>query len=171
MLRLRIAQGLDVDLRPYDETWIGAVRALHLTSFTVLAGRLHSAAQISGHAALVGAPDYGADLKQSRVRLALLDDGLLVATAGWAPVDAGTARIRKLFVRPDLTRRGLGRAMLDAVEREAIASGRRRLTLRANPNAVPLYLQAGYVRVSEGVMPTPTGADLPVVYMERIAAA
>lgn len=60
--------------------------------------------------------------------------------------------------------------MLGLAENAAIAAGRTHLTVRANLNAVPLYAKAGYARLSEGMMPTPTGAELPVVYMERSAA-
>ena len=170
MSKLRVRGSLDFDLHPYSDTWAPAVRALHVASFTVLARDLHDDEQMAGHAALIGARDYAADLARSYIMLALEGDGRLAATAGWLEAGDGTARIRKVFVRPDLARRGRASAMLGMAERAAIAAGRTFLTVRANLNAVPLYAKAGYARLSEGMMPTPTGAELPVVYMERSAA-
>ena len=170
MSKLRVRSSLDFDIHPYSDTWAPAVRALHVASFTVLARGQHDDAQMAGHAALVCAADYAADLARSHMMLALEGDGRLAATAGWLGAGNGIARIRKVSVRPDLARRGLARAMLGLAENAAIAAGHTHLTLRASLNAVPLYAKAGYSIVSEGTILTPNGAELPVVYMERCTA-
>ena len=170
MSKLRVRGSLAFDLQPYSDNWAPAVRALHIASFTVLARGQHDDEQMAGHAALVGAPDYAEDLARSHIVLALEGDGRLAATAGWLGGENGIARIRKVSVRPDLARRGLASAMLSLAENAAIAAGHTHLALRASLNAVPLYAKACYTIVSEGTITTPTGAELPVVYMERSAA-
>jgi GNAT superfamily N-acetyltransferase len=54
------------------------------------------------------------------------------------------AHIRAMFVRPDRTRRGLGRQIIEASEEAARAMGFRRMDLVATLPGIPLYLAAGY---------------------------
>lgn len=60
---------------------------------------------------------------------------------------SSSARLYSLAVRPDLRGRGLGRAMLAAVERAALFRGATRVVLEVaegNQAALALYLRAGY---------------------------
>ena len=63
------------------------------------------------------------------------------------------AEIRKLLVHPDFRRRGIARAMLVEIERQAKALGRSLITLdtRTGDKAEPLYASLGYIAV--GVIP------------------
>jgi ribosomal protein S18 acetylase RimI-like enzyme len=63
------------------------------------------------------------------------------------------AEIRKLLVHPDFRRRGIARAMLVELERQAKALGRSLITLdtRTGDKAEPLYASLGYITV--GVIP------------------
>ena len=91
------------------------------------------------------------------------------STAGWIAVveEPGTARIRKVLVHPSRARQGLAtRLVLDA-ECRALAAGYPRIVVRANLNAVPFYLKLGYHPLRNGVMTTPSGIDLPVVFMAK----
>jgi GNAT superfamily N-acetyltransferase len=54
------------------------------------------------------------------------------------------ANIRAMFVRPDWTRRGLGRRILEASEEAARSEGYRRLALVATLSGVPLYTAYGF---------------------------
>ena len=54
-----------------------------------------------------------------------------------------------MFVRPDWTRRGLGRRILEASEAAAAREGYRRLALVATLPGVPLYLAFGFEPVGE----------------------
>jgi GNAT superfamily N-acetyltransferase len=59
------------------------------------------------------------------------------------------ANIRAMFVRPDWTRRGLGRRILQVSEAAALAEGYRRLALVATLAGVPLYLAYGFEPIGE----------------------
>ena len=63
------------------------------------------------------------------------------------------AEVRKLLVHPDARRRGIARALMLALEREARETRRNLLTLDTVTGgaAEPLYLSLGYVKV--GVIP------------------
>jgi GNAT superfamily N-acetyltransferase len=77
------------------------------------------------------------------------------------------ARVRAMFVRGDWTRRGLGRAILDACEAAARAEGFRRLTLMATLPGVPLYLAFGFRAVERVNLTLPDGVIVAGVAMER----
>src|SRR5579863_5271353 len=63
------------------------------------------------------------------------------------------AEVAKLLVHPDARRRGIARALMQALEEIARAERRSLLTLdtRTGDNAEPLYASIGYIRV--GVIP------------------
>lgn len=157
-------------LRRYESRYADAVRRLHALAFRRLAAAHHTPAQIEAHEALIMDTAYADDLAQSHLLLAEEHSGRLVATAGWLalPDRPATARIRKVFVHPDMAGRGLGSAMVRAAEADACAAGLPNLFVRANINAVPLYEKLGYRPVERGVMSA--GAEaLPVMFMERLA--
>jgi GNAT superfamily N-acetyltransferase len=85
------------------------------------------------------------------------------------PLDPTTepARVRAMFVRPDWTRRGLGRRILEACEEAAHREGFRSLTLVATLAGVPLYEAYGFVAVEEGEVTLPDGVRLPCVTMGK----
>ena len=159
-------------LRAYEGGDANAVRRLHAAAFRTLAAGHHSPAQIAAHEALIMAPAYADDLAQSRLLLALHPTIGLAATAGWLPMTErpGTARIRKVFVHPELARRGLASAMVRAAEARAGAAGFTKLFVRANVNAVPLYEKLDYRAIEAGVMPA-GDEGLPVMFMEKAANA
>ncbi|MGA8850462.1 MAG: GNAT family N-acetyltransferase [Aeromicrobium sp.] len=76
-------------------------------------------------------------------------DGVPAAMGGWrlhGPRE-GDAEIRRMYVRPAFTRRGLGRMVLAELERTASEVGARRMVLetgRPQPEAIALYRSAGY---------------------------
>lgn len=161
----------EISLRAYEDRDAEAVRGLHAAAFRTLAAAHHSAAQIAAHEALIMAPAYADDLAQSHLLLAVHPAKGLAATAGWLamPDRPGTARIRKVFVHPDMARRGLASAMVRAAEQRAGAAGLTTLFVRANVNAVPLYEKLGYRSIEPGLMPA-GGENLPVMFMEKAAA-
>jgi len=158
-----------ISLRPMTETDIAAARALHARSFAALARDGHTPAQIAAHVAMIEAADYADDLRRSHLVLAFAADGTLRATAGWLAVqgEAGTARIRKVFVDPREARQGLATRLVADAEARARTAGQTRFVVRANVNAVPLYRKLGYAPVREGTMTVAGGVALPVVFMEK----
>jgi len=77
------------------------------------------------------------------------------------------AHIRAMFIRPDWTRRGLGRAILEAGHDAARSEGFQRLDLGATLPGVPLYRAFGFHEVERFVATMPDGATLEGVTMER----
>lgn len=81
-------------------------------------------------------------------------DGVPVASGAWRSnaeyPDA--AEIKRVFVRPEARNRGVAMAVLRAVEESARAAGRTRAILETGtgqPEAIALYLKAGYVRIPD----------------------
>jgi GNAT superfamily N-acetyltransferase len=77
------------------------------------------------------------------------------------------ARIRAMFVRDDWTRRGLGRAILEACERAARAEGFTRLSLMATLPGEPLYRAYGFRELERTLLTMPDGVTIEGVAMER----
>lgn len=68
--------------------------------------------------------------------------------AGTTPED-GVCELRKMYFRPAVRGRGMGRALLDLALREARATGYRTMyleTLKSMADAERLYVAAGFVR-------------------------
>jgi GNAT superfamily N-acetyltransferase len=84
-------------------------------------------------------------------------------------LDAATepARVRAMFVRGDWTRRGLGRAILDACERAARAEGFTKLVLGATLPGEPLYRAFGFCEIERFTVAMPDGVSVEAVAMER----
>lgn len=158
-------------LRKYESADLDQVRDLHTRSFAKLAAGHHTREQLEAFAASVAAVAYAHELAETELWL-LYAGARLCATAGWMPhADAPrTARLRKVFVTPELARRGLATFMVDHVEDRARAAGFRDFFVRANLNAVPLYEKLGYRRAGTGEMPVTSAIALPVVFMARAAA-
>lgn len=80
-------------------------------------------------------------------------DDVPAAMGGWrrgGPAGRSDAEIKRMYVRPAFTRRGLARIVLAELERSAIAAGITRLVLEtgtAQPEAIALYRSSGYVDV------------------------
>ena len=71
-------------------------------------------------------------------------DGMLVATG----TRIGTT-VRRVFVRPEWQRRGIGRLVMTELEAEALTDEVERLDLSAALPALEFYLRLGYEVVSE----------------------
>jgi len=76
-----------------------------------------------------------------------------------------------MFVRGDWTRRGLGRAILDACEHAARAEGFQSLVLMATLPGEPLYRAFGFREVERVLLTMPDGVSWDGVAMERPVAA
>jgi predicted N-acetyltransferase YhbS len=72
-----------------------------------------------------------------------------------------------MFVRPDWTRRGLGRAILEAGHDAAQSEGFQSLDLGATLPGVALYRAFGFREVKPFVVTMPDGVSLDAVVMER----
>ena len=74
-------------------------------------------------------------------------DGVAVGCGGIRRYDDSTGEIKRMYVAPDLRRRGISRVVLEALEARAVAIGYTRLVLETGtrqPEAIALYESAGY---------------------------
>jgi GNAT superfamily N-acetyltransferase len=77
------------------------------------------------------------------------------------------AHIRAMFVRPDWTRRGLGRAILEAGHDAARAEGFKALDLMAMLPGVALYRALGFRDVESLAFTMPDGVTIDAIVMRR----
>ena len=89
------------------------------------------------------------------------DDGRLLDPSTEA------AHVRAMFVRPDWTRRGLGRSILEAGRDAAKAEGFVRLDLMATLAGVHLYRSFGFVEREHAILTMPDGVTIEAVAMDR----
>ena len=76
------------------------------------------------------------------------------------------ARVRAMYTHPDFTRRGVGRAVLDACQDAARAAGFSRVELMATLSGVPLYTAAGFAPI-ERILDSNGGTPVPLVRMGK----
>jgi len=80
------------------------------------------------------------------------EDGEAVACGAVHVIAPGIAEVKRMFVAPRVRGRGLGRALLDALERTAIELGcdvARLDSTEPLAEAMALYRRAGYVEVGD----------------------
>ena len=89
-------------------------------------------------------------------------DGTPCGCVCWKAFDAVTAELKRMFVRDDCRRQGIARALVEAVEAHAAASGCHRMVLETaveTPEAVAFYRAIGYTVLKEGFGPYIGDAD------------
>ncbi len=89
---------------------------------------------------------------------------------GMAQLDPAAGRLRALFVAPALQGRGLGRILLNAVERLARARGLRALAGAMSMNAIAFYRRAGFSPRRGPEQLVRGGVVVPIVDMEKSLA-
>ena len=92
------------------------------------------------------------------------------AIVGYAVLDRLSGEVDAVFVAPSVHGRGIGRALLDALEANARMAGLERLFLSASLNAVPFYRASGFVAVREELYAHRSGIGIPSVFMEKTLA-
>jgi GNAT superfamily N-acetyltransferase len=163
---------------------IEPIAALMRASVLDLFPRFYDAAQTASAALYIARLDR--QLIQDATYFVHEAEGEIVACGGWsrrgrlhagateAPGDerlldprTEPARVRAMFVRADWTRRGLGRAILEACERAARAEGFSRLALMATLPGEPLYRASGFRETARPMLTLPDGVVVEGVTMER----
>ena len=102
---------------------------------------------------------------QFRTFLARLEGRL----TGFGRVDVG-GYIGALYVEPGGVRRGVGTALVRAMER-SVQAGSRQLQLDASLNAVRFYRRRGFVAIDDAFLEHPSGLRLAVVRMVKLIGA
>jgi GNAT superfamily N-acetyltransferase len=175
---LRLACGTDV----------AAIERLIPLSARALQAATYTPAQIEGALGAVFAVDR--QLIVDGTYFVAERDGVLVGCGGWSrrktlfggdqgnvPRDDSlldprreAARIRAFFVHPASARQGIGRMLMSACERAAIAAGFRTLELVATLAGEPLYAAFGFGAVERYEIALANGLPLPVVRMAKSLA-
>jgi GNAT superfamily N-acetyltransferase len=172
--KLRLA--VEADAAPVNRLMQGSIEALF--------PGFYDAAQTASAARYIARVDL--TLIADGTYLVYEEGGDVVACGGWSRrgrlytgsgahdgddrlLDPATeaAHVRAMFVRPDRTRRGLGRVILEAAEAAARAEGFRRLDLMATLPGVPLYQTFGFREVERVRITMPDGVTIPAVVMDR----
>ena len=81
--------------------------------------------------------------------IAYLDD-VAVGCGAVRRLDETTAELKRMYVDPSVRGQGIGRALVDALEREARRLGATRVVLETGtrlPRAIKLYESKGYARI------------------------
>ena len=77
------------------------------------------------------------------------------------------ARVRAMYPSPDFTRRGVGRAILQASEDAARAAGFKTAELMGTMSGLPLYEAAGYRRIERIETDPVDGVSVPLERMRK----
>jgi putative acetyltransferase len=129
-----------VALRPYVPADARRCAEIFRLSIEELAAEDYNAGQREAWASRADDEQaFGARLANALTLLAVIDG----AIAGFASLKGGE-EIDMLFVDPQFARRGVGRALVDALTRLAGARGAKRLTAEASDVAKPLFERQGF---------------------------
>ena len=151
-----------------------------------LGGSDYTPAQIEG--ALRGAFGVDTQLIRDGSYFVVESDGRLAGCGGWSrrrtlfgsdaradrdatllDPDVDAAKIRAFFVHPAFARRGIGSAILERCEEEAVAYGFRRFEMMATLPGVRLYAARGYVAAAPIRWSLEPGLDIEFVPMSKAA--
>lgn len=77
------------------------------------------------------------------------------------------APVRAMYTRPDWTRRGIGRLVIELCEAAARTAGFSRTQLMATLSGEPLYLACGYRPMERIEVPTAKEITVPLIRMEK----
>jgi GNAT superfamily N-acetyltransferase len=165
----------------------GALETLIALSARALGAGDYTSAQIEG--ALRGAFGVDTQLIRDATYFVVEHRGQLVGCGGWsrrrtlfggdarpdrdaAELDPrqDAAKIRAFFVHPDFARRGIGAAILDRCERDAMAHGFSRFELMATLPGVRLYAARGYLAGDMIQWPVGDGVTIDFVPMTKRVA-
>jgi GNAT superfamily N-acetyltransferase len=132
----------------------------------------------------LGVETYGVETCEAwarmgrQVRHTLLDSGtffvaerddVLMGVAGWVEDsrELDCAWARYVFVAPEASRLGIGRALMDAIERSVTAAGRSRLQLWSSLNAEGFYRKLGYQSLKTARWPVAGDLEMEHWLMEK----
>ena len=139
------AAGLVV--RPGVPEEAGALHELSLQAIRTSAAEHYSTAELAAWASRRSPEGHRRMLEQTYLLVAEVDGRI----AGFANLEggaeAGTGVVDQLFVSPLSGGRGVGRALLDALEDHAASQGLSRLDSHASKRAVGVFERCGYRRV------------------------
>lgn len=92
--------------------------------------------------------EYDESPESCRHHLLLDDDGMALATGRWKLYEPGVAKMQRIAVLKKNRGLGLGKKLLEAMERDARMCGIRSSLLDAQCSAEPFYRKLGYETIS-----------------------
>lgn len=124
----------------------------------------YSPQQIESWAGLLSPQSYDRALAEQELLVAVDEGGQVL---GFGQLDLIKSEIEAIYVDPARGGRGIGRALLAALEQSARREGLQALQLAATLNAVGFYEQAGYRHGQDAVHRLPDGQELACIEMTR----
>jgi putative acetyltransferase len=130
---------MTITLRPMLPADLPALADLYATSIATLCEEDYGEDQLSAWVERAEEPSFAKTLTENLTLLALHDGEL----AGFATLK-GKDHIEMLYVHPEHARVGVATALIDALERLALARGAQALTVDASETALPLFQARNY---------------------------
>jgi GNAT superfamily N-acetyltransferase len=182
--------GKDFIIRPATLDDILRLRTMQMRAMSLTGAGFYSRGEIDSFLRSIGTLEE-AVVAEGHVLVALDRDGQVIGSGAWsrlAPCYArftktgeiiatgsnpvpGVATVRSMFVAPEHSRRGIGRAIMRAVESDAREWGVFLLRMTALLSAERFYRALGYSGEARGHMRLPDGARLGCVRLEKLIAA
>ena len=136
----------EIILREYTGADFAAFVEAQSFAFSRLALGVYSQAQLAAVESVRRTDERANEMLEMNEHVAVTRGGRVIGGAGWTsqPDEPGAARIRRVFVHPDFSGRGLGTRLVSEVESRARAQGFERFVVQASLNAVPFYEKLGY---------------------------
>jgi GNAT superfamily N-acetyltransferase len=150
-----IRQAVRDDLASIARIHSGAVRAIGSAEYT--------AEQLDAWALPREPASYEQSMRDKEFLVAVDGEAII----GFGVLNRNSSEIQAVYVDPEATGRGVGRALLHGLEDRARAFGLRALCLHASLNAVRFYRRAGYEAVEEICHRLPSGIEIPSVAMTK----
>jgi GNAT superfamily N-acetyltransferase len=150
-------------IRPATSNDLERIGVIHRLSILELCKTHYTPEQLADWTSALRPAAYEALLASHRMIAA--EDG--AELLGFGVFDPTTALINATYVDPSAARRGIGRALLAAMENEARAAGFGEVRLNATLNAVGFYARLGYVSRGRESNRLPSGVDLPCELMRK----
>lgn len=156
------------ELRPLMIDDLSTVRYIHTAAFCAAAQGHYSQREITSFTDYLRSPRYGELLLGNPALVAWLGADM-VGTAVWCPTPPPglTARILAVYVRPLFTGEGIGRKLIERMERDAEAAGFRAIEVSATRNAIGFFEDIGYRHVRDGSWALPSGSEIGVGFMRK----
>lgn len=155
--------GTSLSIRRATRDDLDRIAALHHASIRELCCAHYSETQISQWIEALRPEGY-ALLLTTREFLVADEAGELV---GFAVLDLTESLINATYVSPGAARQGVGRRLLEELEKLAGLAGLTSLRLGSTLNAVPFYQRLGYTQEGVSTNRLPNGVELPCVTMSK----
>jgi ribosomal protein S18 acetylase RimI-like enzyme len=152
-------------IRQSDASEAHALAALQQSSIVAECSNAYSGEQITAWIAVLQPEAYSTLINHAEVLVATDDPGTKRLGVGVCSPETG--QINAVYVAPGMTRRGIGRALTNAIEALLLDASALEARLDATLNAVAFYCSLGYGNEVPAMNRLPSGIDLPCVAMSK----